>query len=67
MEQFDRVVAVNLRGVMLCYQHAARQMIKQKRGGRLIGSIFPKIVPFTSLTSMIQRLPLVSAKEVFLS
>lgn len=28
---------MNLRGVMLCYQIAARQMVKQKRGGRLIG------------------------------
>jgi len=44
MALFDRVIAVNLRGVMLCYKYAARQMIKQKRGGRLIGasSIFGK-------------------------
>ena len=38
IDDFDRVVAVNLRGVMLCYQLAARQMVKQKRGGRLIGN-----------------------------
>lgn len=28
---------INIRGVMYCYQAAARQMIKQGGGGRLIG------------------------------
>ena len=37
MKDFDRVMAVNVRGVMLCYKHAAIQMKRQKRGGRLIG------------------------------
>ncbi|CCM05106.1 uncharacterized protein FIBRA_07313 [Fibroporia radiculosa] len=37
-EQWDRVVAINLRGVMLCYKYAAEQMIKQGRGGRIIGA-----------------------------
>ncbi|KAK7042780.1 L-2,3-butanediol dehydrogenase [Favolaschia claudopus] len=37
-EEWDRTMAINLRGVFLCYQHAARQMIKQGRGGRLIGA-----------------------------
>lgn len=36
-EEWDRMFAVNTRGVMLCYKHAARQMIKQGRGGRIIG------------------------------
>ena len=34
---FDQTMNVNVRGVMLCYKHAARQMIKQGRGGRIIG------------------------------
>ncbi|CCM01236.1 uncharacterized protein FIBRA_03284 [Fibroporia radiculosa] len=38
VKEWDRVVAVNLRGVMLCYKHAAEQMIKQGRGGRIIGA-----------------------------
>ncbi|CCM05105.1 uncharacterized protein FIBRA_07312 [Fibroporia radiculosa] len=38
VEKWDRIVAVNLRGVMLCYKYAADQMIKQGRGGRIIGA-----------------------------
>jgi NAD(P)-dependent dehydrogenase (short-subunit alcohol dehydrogenase family) len=35
---FDKQMAVNVRGVMLCYKHAARQMLDQGRGGRIIGA-----------------------------
>ncbi|HEU4759642.1 MAG TPA: SDR family NAD(P)-dependent oxidoreductase [Dehalococcoidia bacterium] len=35
-EGFDRTIAVNLRGVWLCMRAAARQMIKQGGGGRII-------------------------------
>lgn len=35
---WDRVMSVNLRGVFLCYQAAARQMIKQGSGGKIIGA-----------------------------
>jgi len=38
VEQWDRVMATNVRGVMLCYKYAAKQMIKQGRGGRIIGA-----------------------------
>ena len=37
VETFDRVTAVNIRGTMLCYKYAGGQMIKQGRGGRIIG------------------------------
>ncbi len=37
VEEFDRILRVNVRGAMLCIQHAARQMVKQGRGGRIIG------------------------------
>jgi NAD(P)-dependent dehydrogenase (short-subunit alcohol dehydrogenase family) len=30
-------MAVNARSTMLCYKHAAKQMIAQGRGGRIIG------------------------------
>lgn len=38
IEKWDRVMAINLRGVFLCYTVAARQMIKQGTGGKLIGA-----------------------------
>lgn len=37
-ELFDRTLAINVRGPMLCYKYAAQQMVKQGRGGRLIGA-----------------------------
>ena len=35
-QDFDRILAINLRGVFLCTQSAAVQMIKQGKGGRII-------------------------------
>lgn len=35
---FDKVISVNLRGVFLCYQNAARVMIARGKGGRIIGA-----------------------------
>lgn len=37
-EDFDRMMSVNLRGVFLCYQAAARHMIEQGEGGKIIGA-----------------------------
>ncbi len=37
-EDFDGLMSVNLRGVFLCYQAAARQMIRQGSGGKIIGA-----------------------------
>ena len=37
-EQWEQTMAVNLRGVFHCYRSAARVMIAQGRGGRLIGA-----------------------------
>ncbi|KAJ7312992.1 hypothetical protein DFH08DRAFT_1042417 [Mycena albidolilacea] len=36
-EDWDQVLAVNARGAFLCYKYAGIQMIKQGRGGRIIG------------------------------
>ncbi|KAI0777895.1 NAD-binding protein [Irpex lacteus] len=38
VEEWNKVFAVNTTGVLLCYKHAAIQMIKQGRGGRIIGA-----------------------------
>ncbi|WP_046469865.1 acetoin reductase [Allosalinactinospora lopnorensis] len=37
-EDFDQVMSVNLRGVFNSYQAAARQMIEQGHGGKIIGA-----------------------------
>ena len=44
MEAFDKQMMVNARGVMLCYKHAAKQMIAQGRGGRIIGAYAHSLV-----------------------
>jgi len=36
-EEWDQTFAVNTRGIFLAYKYAARQMIHQNRGGRIIG------------------------------
>lgn len=36
VEDFDRVIAVNLRGVFLCTEAASKQMIVQNKGGKII-------------------------------
>ncbi|PBK94926.1 NAD(P)-binding protein [Armillaria gallica] len=38
IEDWDRVLTVNARSVFLCYKLAAKQMIKQGTGGRIIGA-----------------------------
>jgi NAD(P)-dependent dehydrogenase (short-subunit alcohol dehydrogenase family) len=40
VESWDKIMAVNARGVFLCYKYAAQQMIAQgsARGGRIIGA-----------------------------
>ncbi|KAF7341596.1 L-2,3-butanediol dehydrogenase [Mycena sanguinolenta] len=36
--EWDHTFEINVRGTFLCYQHAARQMMAQGRGGRIIGA-----------------------------
>ncbi|KAL6299428.1 NAD-binding protein [Sparassis latifolia] len=38
VEEYDRVMSINAKGVFLCFKYAAVQMIKQGRGGRIIGA-----------------------------
>ena len=45
-EDFDRLMAVNARGTMLCYKYAGKQMIAQGHGGRIIGTFSYCTPPF---------------------
>ena len=54
-DQWDAVLDVNLKGPFLCTKHAARQMIKQREGGRVINiasqaakSSFPHMAAYTA-------------------
>ncbi|CAF3700078.1 unnamed protein product [Rotaria sp. Silwood1] len=38
VEDWDKIFAVNMRGVFLCYKEAAKIMIKQGKGGKIIGA-----------------------------
>jgi len=38
LEDFERTLSVNARGVFLCYKYAALKMVAQGRGGRIIGA-----------------------------
>ncbi|KAJ8514991.1 hypothetical protein ONZ45_g7520 [Pleurotus djamor] len=38
VEEVDRMFSINYRGTYLCYKEAAKVMIAQKRGGRIIGA-----------------------------
>jgi len=38
VQDWDKIFAVNARGVFLCYKYAVEQMIKQGKGGRIIGA-----------------------------
>lgn len=38
VEEWDRLLSINARGPFLCYKYAGIQMIKQGRGGRIIGA-----------------------------
>ena len=51
-------MAVNVRGTMLCYKHAGKEMIAQGRGGRIIGAFTLNSLPIISreLTSIFRGL-----------
>jgi NAD(P)-dependent dehydrogenase (short-subunit alcohol dehydrogenase family) len=38
VSEWDRIFSVNVRGTFLCYKYAAKQMIAQGRGGRIMGA-----------------------------
>lgn len=61
MEKWDKVMAVNLRGAMLSYKYAAMQMIRQGRGGRIIGEHFVK--PTSVIRTQVFRRRVVDRRE----
>ena len=44
VDVWDSMMCVNVRSTMLAYKHAARQMIQQGRGGRIIGGFIEPVV-----------------------
>jgi glucose 1-dehydrogenase len=71
-EDFDKVIAINLKGAFLLTQAAARQMVKQAEAGRKPGSIvnmssvndtlaIPSIAPYTMSKGGVKQLTAVSA------
>jgi meso-butanediol dehydrogenase/(S,S)-butanediol dehydrogenase/diacetyl reductase len=69
--EFDRTIAVNLRGVFLCARAAARRMIEQGGGGRIINvssqagkTGFPMLGPYSASKAGVILLTQVMAKEL---
>lgn len=69
-EEYDRVHAVNGRGVFLCYTEAARQMIEQRSGGKIIGAAsiaahkgFPLLGVYCSSKFAVRALTQAAAQE----
>ena len=71
IEEWDAVLGVNLRGAFLCTKHAARRMIEQKSGGKIINiasqaakSGFPFASAYTSSKHGLVGLTRTSAIEL---
>ncbi|NHN56359.1 acetoin reductase [Calidifontibacter sp. DB0510] len=69
-EEYDKVHAVNGRGVFLCYTEAARQMIEQGTGGKIIGAAsiaahkgFPLLGVYCSSKFAVRALTQAAAQE----
>ncbi|TFK66470.1 acetoin reductase family protein [Pluteus cervinus] len=69
-EIWDRQFDVNAKGVFFCYKHAGRQMIKQGRGGRIIGASsvvgkqgFPSLAGYTATKFAVRGLTQAAARE----
>ncbi|PPR07485.1 hypothetical protein CVT26_013455 [Gymnopilus dilepis] len=69
-EHWDKHQAVNLRGAFLCFKHAAKQMIRQGHGGRIIGgssvaghSGTPMVAAYSASKGGIRSLTHAAARE----
>ena len=69
--EWDRVIATNLKGCFLCTQLAARHMIAEQRGGRVINigsgcnkSPFPNLASYTASKGGIEMFTKVAAMEL---
>jgi len=71
LEEWNRILAVNATGTMLCYKYAAIQMIKQGRGGRIIGACSasgkkasPSITAYSASKFAVRGLTQAAAQEL---
>ncbi|KAJ6603263.1 hypothetical protein DFH09DRAFT_1257540 [Mycena vulgaris] len=71
IDDWDRTFSINVRGVFLCYQYAARQMVAQGRGGRIIGACSlagkqgaPKLACYSSSKFAVRGLTQSAAQEL---
>ncbi|KAJ7489131.1 acetoin reductase family protein [Mycena latifolia] len=70
-DEWDALMAVNARGTFLCYKYAAEQMIRQGRGGRIVGAasvcakkgVFP-LGAYSATKFAIRGLTQVAAQEL---
>ncbi|KAK7063332.1 L-2,3-butanediol dehydrogenase [Favolaschia claudopus] len=69
-DEWDQTFAINVRGVFLCYKYAAKQMIAQGRGGRIIGACsgagkqgYSEIPDYSSSKFAVRGLTQAAAKE----
>ncbi|KAJ7220747.1 hypothetical protein GGX14DRAFT_540813 [Mycena pura] len=70
-EEWDRTMAVNSRGTFLCYKYAAKQMVQQGRGGRIIGACsvagkigFPFLATYCASKFAVRGLTQAAAQEL---
>ncbi|KAI0806909.1 NAD-P-binding protein, partial [Fomes fomentarius] len=62
VEEWEKMMSVNVRGVMLCFKHAASQMVQQGRGGRIVGTSHNLMQRFTTATGFLQASAYCSSK-----
>ncbi|KAJ7471634.1 NAD-binding protein [Mycena galericulata] len=69
-EEWDRVMNINARGTFLCYKYAGIQMMKQGRGGRIIGASsfagkqgFATVAPYSASKFAVRGLTQTAALE----
>ncbi|KAJ8514989.1 hypothetical protein ONZ45_g7526 [Pleurotus djamor] len=63
VDDIDKMFAVNYRGVFLCYREAAKVMIEQKRGGRIIGNMLPSLCIFNHTHPKLRRIIYIRKKS----
>ena len=62
---WNKIQSVNVVGTMLCYKYAAMQMIKQGRGGRIVGMrVLFTSVGWVAIDIISQERALLAASEV---
>ncbi|KAF9459801.1 hypothetical protein BDZ94DRAFT_1324510 [Collybia nuda] len=71
IEDWDHTLGINARGIFFCYKYAAQQMIKQGRGGRIIGASsvagkqgYATITPYAASKFAVRGLTQSAAKDL---